>query len=224
VKTTNGDYQAWTSIDYQPAIAELYPRSVLPYLKPNDTALDVGCNKGGVSLFLVNHGVGVLGIDINQAAIEVAKRRAAEAGLEGSVRFLAADIIEEPPAVSFNLVLLIRVLTCFPNLTQWESLLEKARSLVQPNGFIYIHDFLIAHESQTYRTRYEAGAQQGWRQGSFAVSGPTGDPLFIAHHHSDAEVASIVAPYERVHYDIHESLSMNGNVCRMFEFLGRRVK
>ena len=46
--------------------------------------------------------------------------------------------------------------------------------------------------------------------------------LFIAHHHSREELDEIMSPYEKVFLNIHDSLSLNGNACRMFEFLGER--
>lgn len=87
---------------------------------------------------------------------------------------------------------------------------------------IYIHDFLTSSDNEAYRIRYEAGAKLGWRSGNFQVNDTRGHRLFIAHHHSSAEVTSIRARFENLNYRRHDSLSMNGNACRMFEFLGLR--
>jgi len=191
-------------------------------LPEGSTALDVGCNKGGVSLFLAQHGLNVLGVDINEAAIDEAKLRAAHAGLSGNANFRVADILIDPPSAPFDVVLLVRVLTCFPAAADWQALLRRAGALVGPQGYLYIHDFLLSPESANYRPRYAAGKRQGWRPGNFAVNAADGALSFIAHHHSEEEVASITAPWHRVHFSIHQSLSLNGNSCRMFEFLGRR--
>lgn len=218
----SGEYQDWARIDYQPAVAELAPLVVPQHLSPGSTALDVGCNKGGVSLFLAKHGLNVLGIDLNQAAIDEARLRAADPSLSGLVVFRVADILVEPRFELFDVVLLVRVLTCFPAISDWRALLSRTHALVRPQGYVYIHDFLLSPDSDNYRSRYAAGASLGWRHGNFPVNDSTGALSFIAHHHSEEEVASIVAPYQCVHFSIHESLSMNGNACRMFEFLGRR--
>jgi len=222
VKVSAGEYQDWAGIDYQPAIAEFSPLVVPEHLPVGSRALDVGCNKGGVSLFLAQHGLNVLGIDINPAAIEEAKLRATRTVIQGSVDFRVADILVDPPPGPFDIVLLVRVLTCFPEVAAWETLLKRAEALIRPQGYIYIHDFVLSPQSENYRSRYEAGARLGWRCGNFSVKTSTGELLFIAHHHSEEEVSAIVAPYQRVHFSIHESLSMNGNACRMFKFLGRR--
>lgn len=222
MKVSIGEYQDWACIDYQPAIADLSPLVVPEHLPAGSTALDVGCNKGGVSLFLAQHGLNVLGIDINHSAVEEAKLRAMRTVIQGSVDFRVADVLVDPPPGRFDIVLLVRVLTCFPEVEAWETLLKRAGAFIRPQGYIYIHDFMLSPESDNYRSRYEAGARLGWRCGNFSVKTSTGELLFIAHHHSEKEIAAIVSPYQRVHFRIHESLSMNGNSCRMFEFLGRR--
>jgi len=225
VNSAVGEYEDWRHIDYQPSIAELAPLVVTGQLPAGSTALDVGCNKGGVSLFLARHGFNVLGIDINQAAINQAliyQALNANAGLSGHADFRVADILVDPPSGPFDVVLLVRVLTCFPTVSAWQALLKGAGALVGPRGYLYVHDFLLSTDSGNYRARYAAGARQGWRPGNFAVHDAAGNLSFIAHHHSDEEVASITALWQHVHFSIHQSLSLNGNECRMFEFLGRR--
>jgi len=223
MKAPGGKYEDWTSIEYRPAIADLVPSVVIEHLPLGSTALDVGCNRGGVSLFLAQHGLHALGLDINGASIDEANRRAAQAGLSGHVTFKVADILTEPLSALFDVVLLIRVLTCFPAVSDWQALLNRAGALVGPQGYLYVHDFLLSPDSGNYGARYAAGADMGWRSGNFAVNNAEGALSFIAHHHSEEEVASITAPWRRVHFSIHHSLSLNGNSCRMFEFLGGRA-
>jgi len=227
VNAARGEYRDWVHIDYHPSIADLVPLVVLEHLPAGSSALDVGCNKGGVSLFLAQHGLNVLGIDINEAAIREAAvnreiLRVANAGLSGLVDFRVADILAEPLCGPFDVVLLVRVLTCFPAASGWQALLKRAGALVGPRGYLYIHDFLLSPENGNYRARYAQGARLGWPPGNFAVNDATGKLSFIAHHHSEEEVAAITAPWHQVHFRIHESLSLNGNSCRMFEFLGRK--
>ena len=212
----------WIRIDYQPAIPDHSPLPVLQHVPPGSTVLDIGCNKGNNAIYLAEHGFRVLGIDINRAAIEVARMRAQELKAPGSAQFRVADILEEPVTEHFDVVLLIRVLTCFAECLEWDALLRRATQVLKPRGYIYIHDFLASPDIEAYRIRYEAGSRLGWRTGNFQVNDAQGNRLFIAHHHSPAEVALIRAEFETLSYRSHESLSMNGNVCRMFEFLGQR--
>jgi 2-polyprenyl-3-methyl-5-hydroxy-6-metoxy-1,4-benzoquinol methylase len=212
----------WSRIDYRPAIPDLPPVPVLEHVGGGSTVLDIGCNKGSTSLFLAQHGFRVLGIDIQRAAIEAARTRAQEISATGSVEFRVADVLVENFEHPFDVVLLIRVLTCFAELSEWTALLRRASQFLKPKGYLYVHDFLASPDIEVYRTRYEAAATLGWRAGNFQVDDGAGNRLFIAHHHSGDEVTSIMAGYESIRYRSHESLSLHGNRCRMFEFLGRK--
>jgi SAM-dependent methyltransferase len=212
----------WSRIDYRPAIPDLPPLPLLEHVPRGSTVLDVGCNKGSTSLFLAEHGYRVLGIDLHCAAIEAARVRAQESSATGSVEFRVADVLEEPFSDGFDVVMLIRVLTCFAETSEWNALLGRTRQLLKPRGCIYVHDFLVSPDIEAYRARYETGARLGWRAGNFQVNDFSGNRLFIAHHHSESEIASIMAGYETLSYGLHESLSLNGNQCRMFEILGRK--
>src|SRR5438105_122052 len=105
-----GDYVDWRHIEYRPPV-EMLPHALLPHLRPGATVLDVGCHSGTVACFLAEQGASVLGIDINAEAIVRARRRAAEAGLNGRAQFLELDVLEEKDLGTFDAVLLIRLLT-----------------------------------------------------------------------------------------------------------------
>lgn len=212
----------WARIRYRPAIAELLPLPVLECVRPGGTVLDVGTNQGKNALFLAEHGFKVFGIDVNSAAIHEAQVRAHEANLTGLASFQVVDVLEQPVMDSFDAVLLIRVLTCISDSSDWKAVLAWARAHLKPQGCLYVHDFLYSPKNEAYRARYEAGARCGWRAGNFQVDDAEGRFLFIAHHHSPEEVALITAEYESLYFNSHESLSMHGNNCQMFEFLGRK--
>ena len=216
------DHTVWKSIDYQPVIADLLPDRLLPFLPPASVILDVGCNTGGVALFLAEHGHSCIGIDINPSAISVAKDRSMHNRLATSVGFENANLLDFNPSDHFHAVLLIRVLTCVPQVEHWRSHLDKAFALLRPGGLIYVHDFFLDPSSPIYAPRYERGRANGWRDGNFAVPNAEGALLFVAHHHSSADIAEIAFPYEPLILDHHDSFSMNGNPCRMFEFIGRK--
>lgn len=165
-------------------------------------------------------GLDVLGIDINADAILQA--RAAAKILNARVRFIEGDFLDRTDLGKFDLVVMVRVLTCFSQLADWRALLTRSFECVAPGGLIYVHDFLFTPENDSYRDRYRNGARQGWRTGNFAVPAKNGGLLFIAHHHSAEELSEIMNPYEKIFLNIHDSVSLNGNACRMFELLGKR--
>lgn len=64
-------------------------------LVPGQRVLDIGSGWGGLSLYLARHaGVEVTGLTLSQEQLKLARRRAAEAGLQGQVRFLPEDYRE----------------------------------------------------------------------------------------------------------------------------------
>lgn len=215
-----GKYADWRGIDYRPALQEIRPERLSPYLSSDQKALEIGCNNGCTAIWLGTFGLDVLGIDINANAILHA--REAIKNSTNRVRFIESDFLDCKGLGEFDLVVMVRVLTCFPELAEWRELLSRADGSVAVGGLFYVHDFLFTPENDSYRERYQEGARHGWRTGNFAVPGKDGSTLFIAHHHSREELNEIMKPYEAIFLDIHDSLSLNGNVCRMFEFLGRR--
>lgn len=217
-----GEYTDWRFVDYNPAVAELLPHSLLRYLTNGQTALDIGCNTGAVSLFLATHGVRAHGVDLNPDAIGIARERAKSARLSHLTNFVSADITQAGSDEKFDAVLLIRLLTCFPSLQSHRLILHRANSLLRQDGLIYIHDFKYNEGDNKYQDRYAEGVRRGWRSGNFAVNDAAGNLLFIAHHHSEDEIRQITSNYEKLELNSHSSLSMNGHRCQMFEFIGRK--
>lgn len=214
------EYARWRSIDYRPTLPEIPVGNLASYLHRGQRALEIGCNRGRTAMWLGSQGLDVLGIDINADAICQARASAKTSNVKTD--FIEGDFLDQPDLGKFHLVVMIRVLTCFSQLKNWRALLTRSFECVAGGGLIYIHDFILSPENDSYRERYSEGARRGWRPGNFAVPGREGDMLFIAHHHSREELDEIMSPYEKVFLNIHDSLSLNGNACRMFEFLGER--
>ena len=215
-------YSAWRHIDYRPAISELLPAALTKYVTGGQSVLDIGCNAGNAAFFLAKLGVRVIGIDLNPEAIQKARDRALSECVSESPHFEVVDILQSKRLEVFDAVLLIRTLTCFHVFSNWESILNIANAHLKGSGLIYIHDFMTSPENERYRTGYQEGKALGWRTGNFPVRTPSGSLLFVAHHHSEEELKEITTPYESLHLTYHKSLSMNGNECRMFEFIGRK--
>jgi len=214
------EYTRWRSIDYRPTLPEIPVDNLMPYLHGGMRALEIGCNRGRTAMWLGSQGLDVLGIDINAEAISRARASANISNVK--THFIEGDFLDQPDLGKFDLVVMIRVLTCFSQPKNWRALLTRSFESVAGGGLIYIHDFIASPENDGYRERYREGARRGWRPGNFAVPGGEGGMLFIAHHHSREELNEIMRPYEKVFLNIHDSLSLNGNACRMFEFLGKR--
>lgn len=164
----------------------------------------------------------VLGVDINTEAI--ARATMLPQPTDGSLSFRVLDAVTElsSEGQAFDVVVLIRVLTCLPDKHDWGTTLARIKNCLKPMGLLYVHDFLFSPEIGTYRSRYEAGALRGYGKGTFDVFDRGGRLQFTAHHHTEDEVRAITSQYTVVTFREHESESMNGNPCRMFEFIGQK--
>lgn len=162
-----------------------------------------------------------MGIDINSEAVSHAREEAKKLS-NVNMSFIEGDFLHQPDLGTFDLVLMILVLTCFSRAEDWHALLKRGFDCVGTDGLMYIYDFMMAPEYVSYRERYRDGGRRGWRPGNFVVPAKGGGTLFVAHHHTIEEITEMAEPYEEIFLNFHDSISLNGNICRMFEFLGKR--
>jgi SAM-dependent methyltransferase len=85
-----GGAAPWDINEPQPEIVALQDAGTF-----GPRVLDVGCGTGQTALFLASRGHDVVGVDVVPAAIEEAKRRATERGLD--ICFCAADVLDVLP-------------------------------------------------------------------------------------------------------------------------------
>src|ERR1035437_4041061 len=212
------DETPWRTLDYVAAVPTLLPDALLPHLAVGAHILELDCGRGAVCRFLAERGMLVTGIDVNDAAIAAA-RTSASPKCE-AMTFTAADILREPAVLhrqTFDGIVMIRFLTCFPYADDRRRLLITARRALKPNGILYVRDFLLSHG---YQARYEDAVRLGMPYGNFPVFEAGGTLRFVAHHHSESEAMAILDGCEPMSFRIEESLSMNGNPCTMFELIG----
>lgn len=106
---------------------------------PPGRVLELGCSTGDDSLWLAEQGWQVTATDISPAAIEIAQRLAAQAGLSARIQFLAQDLAEGLPAGQFELVcaLYFQSPFDFPR----AEILQAAAARLVPGG----HLLLVSH-------------------------------------------------------------------------------
>lgn len=102
---------------------------------PPGRALDLACGAGRNALRLAEAGYRVEGVDISQAAIEMARREGNRRGLEVTWRVVDLDAADFTRS-SYDVITVIR----YVNRRQWPRLIEA----LAPNGWL-----LIEHHLQT---------------------------------------------------------------------------
>lgn len=102
--------------------------------------LDVGCGFGATNLVLAKQFVDseIVGIDLSEPLLELARAKASESVLGSSVRFERADVHEIPfEADSFDVVLNLNMVHLVENPKR---MLDEIERVLIPNGFLYIAD------------------------------------------------------------------------------------
>jgi SAM-dependent methyltransferase len=101
---------------------------------PEPRALDLACGTGGTVRWLAQRGWRVTGVDVSEAALDLAWAALAAAGLAAQVTFLHADLDGWRPApASYDLI------TCFYFLDR--SLWPSLRAALCPGGLICMQTF-----------------------------------------------------------------------------------
>jgi len=217
-----GNHRDWTSITYEPAMKSYGAEGLIARLPREASVLEIGCYDGAISRSIARQrpDTRVFGVDINEAAIADAQASARTERLE-NVRFEMRDALELP-AAAFDAVVTIRVLTCFPEIDEWTALLQSIERCLRPAGEWHAIDFQFDVHNPVYADRYAAGERAGWRRGNFLVRKPCGQPLFIAHHHTEEDLALLRRQFLIDRFRRFEGHSMNGNPVAMFEQTARR--
>jgi cyclopropane-fatty-acyl-phospholipid synthase len=106
-------------------------------LSPGQKVLDIGCGWGGMALYLHQHaGVDVLGITLSEEQLEVARKRAAEAGVSDHVRFELRDYRDLTG--SFDRIVSVGMFE-HVGVPNYREFFRKCHSLLAPDGVMLLH-------------------------------------------------------------------------------------
>ena len=98
--------------------------------------LDVGCGKGGMLISCALRGAKVVGIDVDEEEIKIAKMRTEACGINDNVSLMVANAENMPFSDNFfDIVLAISVLEHVKNL---EKVVKEMVRVTKPGGFCYI--------------------------------------------------------------------------------------
>lgn len=155
---TNFDHAFWHDHWQQPADswhdleANPYVQEETSHLRPG-TALDAGCGPGAEALWLAEHGWQVTGVDISDAALDIARQQPHPKAR--SVEWIRADLTTWEPERQWDLVMTSYAHTPLPQLEFYTHLAD----WVAPGGTL----LLIAHRhDDTSRAQHpEAATVQG---------------------------------------------------------------
>ena len=133
------------------------------------TVLDIGCGAGGVTLFLAQAYPlkEIVGFDVEQPVIDVAKARARDAGLAGRATFVRGNPGPLPfPDRSFDVVFSKDAMI---HIADKEALFAEVYRVLRPGGRFAASDWLTSHDGEPSPAMSEYLAAEGL---SFGMASP----------------------------------------------------
>src|SRR4051812_43087358 len=106
-------------------------------LKPGQRVLDIGCGWGGMALFMHKvAGVDVLGVTLSERQLEIARARAAAAGVSDHVKFELRDyrLLDE----QFDRIVSVGMFE-HVGAKHYDEFFDKCRQLLKPDGVMLLH-------------------------------------------------------------------------------------
>ena len=148
--------QLYANRDEQEAerLAELILHKLPPdYYNP---VLDLGCGRGRHSITLAKRGYQVTGVDLSPRAVETARERAEEEGLDELTQFKVGDM-RQPVGSNFQLI--VNLFTTFGYFEDDEeniAVLQNVKNMLKPDGY-FVFDYLNAVQVRNSITPEEKG-------------------------------------------------------------------
>lgn len=103
------------------------------YFKPKMKILDIGCGVGTIDLYLANNGASVLGIDVSQNGIDIARKNSENLGLRKNLKFDIMNFPYQAPSEKYDIVICSEVLE---HLVDDKNAVKKIFALLKPNGVV----------------------------------------------------------------------------------------
>lgn len=105
------------------------------------SGLEMGCGKGKSVIWLAVNGVNMLGFDFSPKAVEVAKLRAKEAGVQDKTKFYVQDATFTWDFLSntFDFVIDCFATTDIESQEGREFAVSEMKRVVKPNGYIFVY-------------------------------------------------------------------------------------
>ncbi|SCG85375.1 class I SAM-dependent methyltransferase [Methanobacterium congolense] len=162
--------------------------------------LDFACGWGRMAFKLQECGYDVVGFDINQEAVENARKASTRFNsiYKNRVSFDVANARDLPyPDGSFDVCLIQAFMTALVDPEHREMVLDEARRVLREDGILYLADFGQSWDNPIYRARYLKDFKKTGEMGTFIVTGdgsPESPEIFRAHHYTQEELMKLIKP------------------------------
>ena len=126
-------------------IGEVYERIAETVAEEGKRILDIGCGTGNLSMACARRGSFITGIDINSGMLEIARKKARNAGLNVRAQFLELGVAEIKNRIGENSIDACVSCLVFSELSDDEQsyAISAAHSVLKPGGIIVIADEVV---------------------------------------------------------------------------------
>ncbi len=185
-------------------VAQMYPGDeFLSRVVPGTSVLDLGCGTGVITRWLAGKGYRMIGVDINEAAIQEAMTQ------DALNSYVLADITDALPYPdnSFDAIVLTYVLVSMIKHEVASAVARECVRLIRPGGYVWLCEALYSPE---YAKRYERGfSETGMRNVAVALD-EVGDVKRFIKHYEPSEIDDLFHPLTRV-YDENKTIRSSGS-------------
>ena len=153
--------------------------------------LDLGCGVGEVSLRLSERGFSVVGVDINEEAVEQARRKV-QGGAFYRRDVAAADglALEEAP---FDFVVCQLVLSIVGGPEERGNLLKNAHEVLAPTGHLYLSASGVSDDiNPAYARLYDEDYPLTGERYTYCSRDASGKVLYETHHFTEDELQRLM--------------------------------
>lgn len=162
--------------------------------------LDFACGWGRMAFKLQEKGYDVVGFDINEDAVENARKASKKFNQihKNRVSFDVANARDLPYTEgSFDACLIQAFMTALVDPEHREMVLNEASRVLKEDGILYLADFGQSWDNSLYRDRYLKDFSLTGEMGTFIVTedgNPESPEIFRAHHYTRKELMELIEP------------------------------
>ena len=182
---------------------------------PPGRALDLGCGRGELSVFLACLGNEVLAIDYSPQAIELAREAAVAAGPSLDIEFYCGDVQDAPLTGTYNVVTASDLVEHMAP-AELDSLYQRIALHLMVDGLFIIHTF---PNSWSYKFEHPRRVRQARQLGAYLPSNPRS--RFEELMHINEQSPAVLKRQLKAHFEYVTIWFADHDLTRPFENLNR---
>jgi SAM-dependent methyltransferase len=162
--------------------------------------LEVGCGYGRACFFLHENGFNVVGVDVDEVQIRLARKEGKSRGVKGEIGFLFSDGGSLCfPSSCFDAVTMLGVLTLVSK-SERPRVLSEVHRVLRTGGYFLVEEFGRTWENPVYARRYRDDVKVTRELGTVTVKDEAGRILHFGHHFTRREILNLLKDFQIIDF------------------------